>query len=178
MEHLYLFHYYEAKLGPFKNLSSLSPDEAQKIMDALKAKNNVYAARRSDDYLYIRKDIEEKARKLFVLKGGQPRKTYPHYLTLGRCDWLKDWYNDGRELKIRLDDFSPHVVSFTYGDLFPTMRYRDDRAYRGQVYTLQEMKTLIERYGWPQVWNREGNNGPERYIEAQVWDDDVVQMYF
>ena len=57
------------------------------------------------------------------------------------------------------------------------MRYQDGKAYRGQVYVLEELSGLLEQYGLPQVWNREGKYGPERYIEAQVWDDEPIQDY-
>ena len=35
-----------------------------------------------------------------------------------------------------------------------------------QIPLLREM---IEKYGLPQEWNADGAQGPERYIEAQVW---------
>jgi|GEM_PF-6032223 len=38
MDIQYLFHYYEARNGPFKNLSSLPMDEAKAVMKAIKAK--------------------------------------------------------------------------------------------------------------------------------------------
>jgi len=29
-------------------------------------------------------------------------------------------------------------------------------------------------YGLPQEWNADGQGGPERYIEAQVWDEPPI----
>jgi hypothetical protein len=69
-------------------------------------------------------------------------------------------------LCIPLAVFQPKIVSFTYGDTFPAMRYADAKPYRGQVYTLAELPGLVEQYGLPQDWNAEGKLGPERYIEA------------
>lgn len=43
--------------------------------------------------------------------------------------------------------------------------------YRNQVYTLNEIRKVINEFGLPQVWNFDGNKGPERYIEVQIWDD-------
>jgi hypothetical protein len=43
---------------------------------------------------------------------------------------------------------------------------RLETEYRGQVYTRTEMMDLIQKYGLPQEWNREGICGPERYIEV------------
>jgi hypothetical protein len=69
----------------------------------------------------------------------------------------------------------PPTVSFTYGDSFPAMRFQDGKPYRGQVYTLEELDQVVDRYGLPQVWNLDGSGGPERYIEAQVWADEPVR---
>lgn len=166
-----LHHYYEHQYGPFKNLSDLSKDEAESVQGRLRERGDVYASRRSDDYLSIRRQLEEQARELFIHKGGAPTRARPHYMTLGPCDWIRHWYRDGRELNIPLEEFHPRLISFTYGDLFPTMRYDDGKPYRGEVYTLAEIFQLINRHGLPQDWNSDGSRGPERYIEAQIWDD-------
>jgi hypothetical protein len=167
----YLFHYYDKELGPFKNLSSLPIEQAEVIMNRLKAERRGFASQRSDDYLRIRRGLEEKARELFISKGGRPLNQFPHYMTLGECRWIKEWYSSGAEISLALDDFNEETISFTYGDLFPTMRYNDGKEYREQIYTKIEIFKLISKYGLPQVWNREGEFGPERYIEVQIWDD-------
>ena len=92
-------------------------------------------------------------------------------MTVGECPWLLDWFNNGKELCIPIKEFDPYSISFTYGDLFPTMRYQDGKKYRGQIYTLNEINEVIKEFGLPQEWNPLGDNGPERYIEVQVWDD-------
>jgi hypothetical protein len=65
---------------------------------------------------------------------------------------------------------SKEIVSFTYSDTFPAMRYTDRKPYRKQVYTVNELPDLVSTY-LPQNWNPDGKHGPDRYIEAQVWDD-------
>jgi hypothetical protein len=57
------------------------------------------------------------------------------------------------------------------------MHYNDGKPYRGQVYTRSELADVIERHGLPQVWNPDGCGGPERYIEAQIWDDAPLKEY-
>ncbi|SFK82082.1 hypothetical protein SAMN03159341_101728 [Paenibacillus sp. 1_12] len=177
MKNYYLYHYYESELGPFKNLSEQPPEEANEIMTKLKQEGLVFASKRSDDYMLIRRDLEEKAKMMFVHKGGKPTKNFPHYMTLGPCTWIKQWYKEGKELQINLNDFEPDIISFTYGDLFPTMRYKDGKPYREKLYRIEEMAEIIEQYGMPQEWNRDGSKGPERYIEVQVWDDKVINKY-
>lgn len=78
--------------------------------------------------------VEQKARKAFTAKEGRP-----------------------------VASFSPECISFTYGDLFPAMRYPDGKPYRGQVYLLAEIREAISLFGWPQEWNA---LGPERYTRG------------
>ena len=56
------------------------------------------------------------------------------------------------------------------------MRYEDGKPYRKQVYTVAELPAVIAAYGLPQAWNHEGEMGPDRYIEAQIWDDDPLRI--
>jgi hypothetical protein len=173
----YLSHYYETAVGPFRNLSDLPSDKAEAIMDEIRSDGALFASQRSADYLEIRQDLEASVRQLFIDKGGKPIRTRPHYMILGSCRWLKDWYLEGMELRIPLANFEPGIVSFTYGDTFPAMRYEDGKAYRKQVYTLAELPELVRLYGLPQEWNPDGKRGPDRYIEAQIWADAPLQPY-
>jgi hypothetical protein len=173
----YLCHYYEAEKGPFLNLSDFAPAEAEKVLDQIRCTGEIFASKRSRDYLTTRRELEIKVRRQFIAKGGEPLRERPHYMILGVCPWLIGWYKDGRELRVPLARFEPDIVSFTYGDTIPAMRYQDGKPYRGQVYTLDELPELIRLYGLPQAWNPDGEFGPDRYIEAQVWDDAPIKQY-
>ncbi|WP_169087899.1 hypothetical protein [Paenibacillus sp. PL91] len=172
---LFLHHYYDDSTGPFCNLSDLALGEAEIVLQEIRLQNKGFASKRSPDYLEVRRSLELRARELFILKGGKPVRNHPHYMTIGKCPWLLDWYPRGRELQISIEEFAPATISFTYGDLFPTMRYEDGKPYRGQVYTLQEIYEVIHKYGLPQAWNSDGSKGPERYIEVQIWDDEPIR---
>jgi hypothetical protein len=174
---IYLYHYYEYRNGPFRSLSNLPMEEAEAVLDELRQSGKVFAGKRAADYLQVRRQLERKARELFVRKGGKPQLEFPHYLTLDECDWIRSWYEDGRAIRIDLEHLDPATISFTYGDLFPTMRYMDGKPYRGQVYSKKEILALIESLGLPQQWNKDGDKGPERYIEAQLWDDAAIKAY-
>ncbi|MDR6552622.1 hypothetical protein [Paenibacillus qinlingensis] len=167
----FLYHYYDDSVGPFCNLSDLEPEEAERVLNDLRVQKRGFASKRSMDYLTIRRNLENRARELFIEKGGKPIRSYPHYMTVGECPRLMDWYNQGKVLRIPIAEFDSMTLSFTYGDLFPTMRYQDGKKYRGQVYTLNEIYHVIEEFGLPQEWNSQGKDGPERYIEVQIWDD-------
>jgi hypothetical protein len=167
----FLSHYYERSNGPFRSLSNLSLQEAEAVQERIRQAGVQFASQRPADYLVNRQVIEGRIRSLFIQKGGCSLRQRPHYFVLGSCAWLLDWYECGCELCLPVSRFNMKAVSFTYGDSFPTMRYQDGKPYRGQVYTWDELPILVESYGLPQDWNPNGELGPERYIEAQVWDD-------
>ena len=173
----YLSHYYESARGPFVNLSDMSLDRAEQILEEIRQRSQVFASRRASDYLRVRRELEERVRSLFIAKRGKPVRARPQYMILGSCPWVQDWYVDGRELCIPLNRFDPDVVSFTYGDTFPAMRFQDGRPYRGQVYRIEELGDLIHRYGLPQECNPNGERGPDRYIEAQIWDNAPLRSF-
>jgi hypothetical protein len=173
----FLTHYYENSAGPFSNLSMLQLEHAKQVLEEIRRNGNRFASQRSVDYMNKRRALEDKTRMLFEATGGKPKLARPHYLILGSCSWLKTWYVDGQELQIKLVSIPEHCVSFTYGDSFPAMNYNDGKPYRGQVYTLSELGKIIKQYGLPQVWNPDGRGGPERYIEAQLWDDSPLREY-
>jgi hypothetical protein len=174
----FLSHYYEKASGPFRNLSDLPHEQAEQVMTSIRAAGTLFASKRSADYLIVRDELEARVRRLFVEKGGQPQRLRPHYMIVGTSEWLKTWYQDGQELSIPLVAFKATQVSFTYGDLFPAMRYQDGKSYREQVYLMSELETLIHQFGLPQIVNPDGHLGPDRYIEAQVWDDAPLRPYY
>ncbi|WP_243156364.1 hypothetical protein [Clostridium sp. C8-1-8] len=173
-----LYHYYEAEVGPFKTLSDLSIEEADKVLEHIRGRGETYASKRSKDYMIVRRELERKVRKMFMEKGGQPLRQVPISMTLGQCNWIKQWYKNGQEVKIPISKINPKTISFTYGDIFPAMRYEDYKPYSKKVYTLEEIEEVVELYGLPQQWNNDGSKGPKRYIEVQVWSDEPLEFYF
>lgn len=173
----FLSHYYEVSIGPFVNLSDLGPSQAEIQLARIRQYGKTFASQRSADYLMIRRELEDRVRGLFIQKGGCPIRPRPHYMILGACPWGLSWYVEGCELRINLDAFPPEIISFTYGDTFPAMRYQDSKPYRGKVFLLEELPELVLQFGLPQVWNANGDHGPDRYIEAQIWDDAPLKKY-
>lgn len=157
----FLCHYFDESVGPFRNLSDLEPEEAERILNEIRVQKKGFASKRSIDYLTIRRSLELRARELFIRKGGKPVRRYPHYMTVGECPWLLEWFEKGREFSITITEFDSLTLSFTYGDLFPTMRHQDGKKYRDQVYMLNEIYQVINEFGLPQEWNSQGKDGPE-----------------
>jgi hypothetical protein len=42
---------------------------------------------------------------------------------------------------------------------------------------VEEIREVIRQYGMPGEWNPDGSRGPERYIEAQVWDEEPLRSW-
>lgn len=45
------------------------------------------------------------------------------------------------------------------------------------LYHYDEILEIIKKYGLPQDWNNDGKYDPERYVEAHIWSDDVIEKY-
>lgn len=175
-----LYHYYDVSTGPFKNLSDLPEEKAESILRAIrKEKPESRSAKRDDRYMDRRKLCEAKAREQFIRKGGRPERQAPHFMVVEACDWLNSWYENSRRIAIPLREFDLSTLSFTYGDMLATFSPQEgeEKEYHGQVYRYEEILLLISKYGLPQNWNPNGENGPERYVEVQVWSDDTVSQY-
>jgi hypothetical protein len=171
-----LFRYFTLGKDLFASISDLGI-EAEKDLTGYRE-----LLPRNYDHRYIcrRIDTERTLYEQFRKKGGKPQKAHPYYLTVENCD---QWFFGKRHcfgsLVFDLDEFDPDTISFTYGDSIPTFmdEFDDGREYRKQVYTLSEIKLLIQTYGYPQDWNPSGAKGPENYIEAQVWSDHPIMAY-
>lgn len=177
---MYLYHYYDKSNLPFLNLSDISAEEANKILDNIrKTKPQTLCAKRNPNYMELRLYYEEILRAEFLKKGGIIKRSSPHYMVVEHSPWLYSWYENADFIKIPIEEFDLRTVSFTYGDSHPTFssKVNDGKEYRGKLYTYDEILKIIAKYGLPQNWNNDGKFGPERYIEAHIWSDEVIDKY-
>lgn len=177
---MYLYHYYDKAIGPFVNLSDIAINEAKAILEKIKiTKPNVQCAKRQPEYMEYRIYYENILRTEFEKKGGIITRKSPHYMVIEHSSWLSTWFENSEYIKIPIEEFDLRTVSFTYGDSHPTFspRVNDGKEYRKKLYMYNEILELIGKYGLPQDWNNNGEYGPERYIEAHIWSDDVINKY-
>ena len=67
---MFLYHYYDENIGPFKNLSDLSSDEANRVLQEITiTKPNVQCAKRNSDYMQARYYYENILRDEFKKKA-------------------------------------------------------------------------------------------------------------
>lgn len=181
----YLIHIYRRGSEPFRSLSALSDAEALNHMQALYRAGAIFWERFQDpaQYLHARKHTEQWLRQAFIAKGGRPQAAYPIYMIWGRTRWMETIVDSmtlatTQEIQIPLEIFGEEDVSFTYPDSMVSAmlaHQQDPRyylpEYHGQVFTLAEMRAIVESNGLP--GERWGNNLPPslaNYIEAQVWN--------
>ena len=180
MANIYLYHYYDKAVGPFVNLSELPIEDAATILSTIKTKKpNTQAAQRHDKYLEYRRNCESILRAEFMKKGGIIHRTSPHYMVVEHSPWLSTWYDNSTFVKIPIEEIDIRTISFTYGDSMPAFSpsVNDGKEYRKKLYTYDEILFIIQKYGLPQDWNDDGKYGPERYIEAHVWSDEIIHRY-
>lgn len=178
---MHLYHYFDEAIGPFASLSDVLREEADAVIAKIKAeKPGVQCAQRDAEYMFRRHMYEGIIKKEFVKKGGVLKRDTP-YMVIGHSPWLATWFENSAFIKIPIGEFDLSTVSFTYGDSHPTFSPwpRDDdwKEYRRKLYTYSEILGIIEKYGLPQDWNNDGKFGPERYVEAHVWNDEPINQY-
>jgi len=177
---MYLYHYYDKAIGPFKNLSDLSINDANRVLQEIAStKPSVQCAKRNSDYMQARIHYENILRTEFQKKGGLIFRQSPHYMVVEHSPWLSTWYENSSFIKIPIEKFDLRTISFTYGDSHPTFsdRVTDGKEYRKKLYTYDEILEVIAKYGLPQDWNGDGKFGPERYVEVHIWSDEVIGEY-
>ncbi|MBQ8312415.1 MAG: hypothetical protein IJX84_04335 [Clostridia bacterium] len=175
-----LYHYFEKGTPPFRNLSDLPLEEADAVLNAIRAsKPQVQCAARQPSYNADRRYYEDILRREFIKKGGLLQRAVPHYMTVEHSPWLSTWYTECDYIRIPIEEFDLRTLSFTYGDSHPTFspRVTDKKEYRKKLYTYDEILQIIAKYGLPQHWNNDGRFGPERYIEVHVWSDETISRF-
>jgi hypothetical protein len=86
------------------------------------------------------------------------------------------------EIQVPLSLFDERAVSFTYPDSMVSFLLNMERnpeyylpEYHGQVFTLAEMRAIVETNGLPGYrWGTELPVDMANYIEAQVWDHEPL----
>ena len=183
----FLYKYYKRGMNPFKSISVLSDDEIVIFMKQHFPKHSWFHANPKKRIAQRRK-IDQWLYEGFVLSGGAPATKYPCYFTLGKSAFLRNFESfegQSAEIEIPLSIFSCKNVSFTYPDSFFSewlSRNRQHELYSkelsGKIFLLDEIIKLLQQdkipmFAYMDTWNYKY----EFYIEAQVWDYDVLDNY-
>lgn len=184
----FITHYHVAGRRPFLNLSDLDEASLDKVLTALQttAESSVSERRFGPRYMKLRHATEDVLRTRFIERGGRPTRTSPHYFVLGESAWFGGLYRYAAEVRVRLNDLPTEQVSVTYPDSVTSMGLLAEfgievapRPYHGNVYRVEEIGDLIERYGLPRTGKPDTYEGHQfedfdHYVEVQVWSDDAL----
>jgi len=185
---MFLYHYYEKSFGPFKTLTSLPFEKAREILYAKKLAGE-FSHPNIDLFLQKRYDRDKQLKEAFVAIGGNPQRTLPIYMMLGEHKQWESAYDEPALIKIPLKEFARESVSFTYGDSFTVFNPQlfGNEDYWNKVYFADEILKIIDRYGLPPYVEYDFKrsvypadkplNDHLKYIEAHVWDDEVIERY-
>ena len=177
-------HYYLKDRKPFLNLSDLEKGSEDPIFLEMLAMHRTrpgYRRQFGKSYIETRKKTESKLRELFIAKGGKPKRTSPYYFILGESFWFSNFNDDHQEIRIPLKDFDPDTTSITFPDSFIAMS-RADKPYFENVFLLSELPQLVNCFGIPiddrsQDYARYWEGDFEKYIEIQLWTDELIKPY-
>jgi hypothetical protein len=186
----YVTHYYIEDRGPFRNLSDLSAEECQQVMDELSRERLAGRQHRRFGRIYMemRRMTKARLRDLFVKAGGEPERSAPHYFVLGQSRWFRGLAANMREVRIPLTSLPDLQTSVTYPDSLTALGVvaefglpYQEQPYHGHVFRLGDLADLVERYGVPDAPADADYDGyeqreMEKYIEVQVWTEDVLSL--
>ncbi len=180
----FITHYCLPDRQPFLTLSDLTIDEEEAVFEKIRDRHkhdSGYRRRYGADYLSKRQKIESKLRYLFIDRGGKPVRKHPFYFVLGQSTWFENLNKDHLSLQVEIDRLSPETTSFTFPDSYVSLS-RCDQPYHGQVFLLHELEHVVSRYGLPEdkiplSYQRYWEGDFEKYIEFQIWEDDIVQPF-
>ncbi|MCR9095907.1 MAG: hypothetical protein NXI30_16925 [bacterium] len=185
-------HYYDGRRHPFQNLSDLEGNTLDDVLRDLSRdsrSDDAYKRTYGPKYMDMRRRTESRLRQMFETRGGMTERASPHYFCLGECRWFAGLYPDTRAIRIDLKDLPPRSTSVTYPDSFVAMALslefgfpQEPKPYHEQVFLLDEIPAIAERWGLPDPQLDLAYDGYHRrpfeiFVEIQVWSDDPVSRY-
>jgi len=185
-DHL-IYRYYKLGMNPFKSISDLPDDEITFFMEQNFPEHRWFHAN-PEKRIKNRRKIEKWLYKKFVESGGNPKTNHPCYFTLGKTRFFRKFESfDGQsaEIKCPLSIFSSKNISFTYPDSFFSewlSQNKDHKLYNkelnGKIFTLDKILNLLSLSKIPKNIQMDTPYYKyDFYIEAQVWDYDVLNNY-
>lgn len=188
----FVTHYHRAERPPFLNLSDLAEEQLTTVLAQLAGPDEraLSARRFGPRYMALRNATEIRVRELFVAAGGRPERSTPHYFCLGASAWFAGLYRDVAEVRLPLSALPSKVTSATYADSITAMGLgvsyglpEPDLDHAGRVYRVEELGSLVGRYGLPDdaaPGDLHGYAGHQHqridtYIEIQLWSDEPVR---
>jgi hypothetical protein len=174
-------HNYDPEGVRFGNLCDLPLHEAEAILQRIRD-----TGKRSirDTYLRRRLNTEEWLIRERQQILGQTFRERPIYFFLGDFADGKDSSRPS-SIILPLSHLPPDTLTFTYPDSMASLPLATDyelkadrRPYHGQVFTLDQIRSVVREYGLPDDSHKVTDLGRfDHFIEVQVWDERPILEY-
>lgn len=175
MNTLQLMHYCHPDCEPLQNIMRLPREEAFRLAQEMADRHPDASAffRFSDFVNYYPRRLEADGIlcAAFRSRGGRPVQTHPLSFALQGSDFLDGWFDRGQVLHLPLASVPEDQISFTLGDSLGMLE-RDG----GFIFlTLQDLRERIANHPEGAEGFLRDAKAQYRYIEAQLWDDEVCR---
>ena len=147
-------HTFHPQRGPFENLCTLPHDDAERILDEMRAVGRCL----NPSYLARRHATERWLRDARTAKLGATPLDHPIYFFVG--DFSAGGGRDPARpcaLTLALAELPEHAITFTYGDSMSSH----------EAFTLAEIAAVVAERGMPQ----------RSFVELQLWDRTPLAAY-
>ena len=178
MFELNIVQYCHSQCFPLHSITELPEAEAYQMAEKL-GKNNGTAFYRFKDFVnyYPRRIKAEKWLYEWFLKlGGEPKTEHPLYFVLEGSNFLDEWFDRGKIIKLPLSRINEKHISFTLGD--SCAKY--DKKNRRDPFLKNELYKIIEEHGGDIENYLKTIEKEYSYIECQLWDksylNDIIKI--
>jgi hypothetical protein len=188
----FVTHYHLPGRRPFLSLSDLGDAELAAVLAGLAALRQAGKQHRpfGPRYMELRRRTEARLRELFVVAGGRPERSWPHYFVLGDSPWYAGLAQDMQCVRLPLSAMPPGQTTITYPDSVTAMGLgtglgldQPPRPCHGRVFLLGELPGLVDQIGMPDTSGWDGRYQTwttwpaDAYIEVQLWSDEPISSY-
>jgi hypothetical protein len=178
MENLYITNYCDKRCSPLSSITRLPTPDAYSL--AKKLSQNISPSFTSlsrfsdndfDGYYKKRLRTEKWLYDEFIALGGKPQSAHPLYFVLHESTYLNNWFENGIQTKLLLNEIDSADVSFTFGDSMSKM----DAADRMNPFSKQTLFDFIYKSTDDALSFLNELDRRNRYIEAQLWNDKYIK---
>lgn len=179
----FISHYYLPDRKPFLNLSDLSKEEMEPIVEGLNNRMEEGRMHRGfpDWYFPQREEAEVNLRKAFVNGGGKPSRKAPHYFTLGTSKMIEWVYKeDFNKIEIPIELIKSKLL-FSIGDTLWTFSKSynekqkwENKWFQGRLYNYEEVEDIVKELQLDLDCEKSRFKHMVACIETFIWCDDEL----
>jgi hypothetical protein len=188
-------HYFEREEGPFLNICDLDSDQRSRIVSREKdAETGFNRFSYGDEFFDFRLLADDLILELYESKFGKRPARRPFYGVLGNADVVGGLYRDPWKIRMPIDEFASHELTFMCPDHFHLVSFmkrsggkkmfgwqvpkdycESEFPFFGNLLTYQELHEGLQKLKIDQhLETQRKKNGWYRYVEAQIWTNPEI----